>query len=75
MNQTSLSLNSHSNWITLPSRGMYAGAVWRQDTNAANPEVVAYRDPNMDHTNFVPNRYFTWGDVWDFFKAHPRVDI
>lgn len=50
-------------------------AVWRQDGNLANPEVVAYFDPDMEHTNVVPNRYFTWGDVWEFFKAHPRIDI
>jgi poly(3-hydroxybutyrate) depolymerase len=50
-------------------------AVWRQDTNPANPEVVAYLDPTMDHTNFVPNRYFFAADVWDFFKAHPRIDV
>jgi hypothetical protein len=50
-------------------------AVWRQDTNPANPEVVAYLDPTMDHTNFVPSRYFFAADVWDFFKAHPRIDI
>ena len=50
-------------------------AVWRQDLNPANPEVVAYFDPDMDHTNFVPNRYFTATDVWDFFKAHPRIDV
>jgi hypothetical protein len=29
----------------------------------------------MDHTNFVPNRYFTTTDVWEFFKDYPRVDI
>jgi hypothetical protein len=54
---------------------MYAEAVWRQDGNPANPEVVAYLDPTMDHTNFVPNRYFFAADVWEFFKDHPRVDI
>ena len=75
MNDTSLRLISHSNWITFPSRGMYAEAVWRQDGDPANPEVVAYLDPDMNHTKFVPNRYFTWGDVLDFFKDHPRVDI
>jgi hypothetical protein len=36
---------------------------------------VAYLDPLMNHTNFVPNRYFFAADVWDFFKAHPRIDI
>jgi hypothetical protein len=29
----------------------------------------------MDHTNFVPNRYFTTTDVRDFFKADLRIDI
>jgi hypothetical protein len=54
---------------------MYAEAVWRQDTNPANPAGGAYLDPLMDDTNFVPNRYFTTTDVWDFFKAHPRIDV
>jgi hypothetical protein len=47
----------------------------RQDGNPANPEIVAYRDPHMNHTNFVPNRYFTTTDVRDFFKADLRIDI
>lgn len=48
---------------------------FRQDGNPANPEVIVYRDPLMEHTNFVANRYFTASDVWDFFKAHPRIDL
>jgi len=47
----------------------------RQDGNPANPAGGAYLDPLMDHTNFVPNRYFTTTEVWDFFKDHQRVDI
>ena len=50
-------------------------ATWRQAGDPPNPEVVAYRDPDMDHTNFVPNRYFDIDDVWDFFKTHPRVRL
>jgi poly(3-hydroxybutyrate) depolymerase len=48
---------------------------YRQEGNPANPEVVIYRDPLMEHTNFVANRYFTAADVWEFFKTHPRVDL
>jgi hypothetical protein len=48
---------------------------YRQEGNPANPEVIVYRDPDMHHTNFVANRYFTAADVWTFFKAHPRIDL
>ena len=48
---------------------------YRQDSNPANPEVVVYRDPAMEHTNFVANRYFDAADVWDFFKTHPRIGL
>jgi hypothetical protein len=30
----------------------------------------------MEHGNFISpgaNRYFDAGDVWNFFKAHPKV--
>lgn len=52
--------------------------VFRQAGNADNPEVVVYRDPEMEHTGFTsagPNRYFTAADAWAFFKRHPRVAI
>ena len=49
--------------------------VHRQDGSPANPEVVVYRDPTMQHTGFIANRYFEEGDVWDFFKAHPRIGL
>jgi predicted esterase len=41
----------------------------------ANPEVIVYRDPAMEHTGFAThaNRYFFPADVWDFFKNHSRV--
>jgi poly(3-hydroxybutyrate) depolymerase len=48
---------------------------YRQEGNPPNPEVIVYRDPLMEHTNFVANRYFTVTDVWAFFKAHPRTDL
>ncbi|MBL8701602.1 MAG: hypothetical protein JNK67_24695 [Alphaproteobacteria bacterium] len=48
---------------------------YRQDGSPANPEVIVYRDPAMEHANFVANRYFTASDVWAFFKAHPRIDL
>ena len=50
--------------------------VFRRTGNPANPEVIVYRDPTMEHGNFTSagaNRYFDAGDVWNFFKAHPRV--
>lgn len=49
--------------------------VFRRSGGGANPEVVVYRDPTMGHTGLTgsANRYFDEGDVWDFFKAHPRV--
>lgn len=50
-------------------------ATYRQDGDPPNPEVVVYRDPTMEHANFVANRYFTAADVWQFFKDHPRVDL
>lgn len=52
--------------------------VFRQAGNAANPEVIVYRDPTMEHTGFTTpggNRYFDHTDVWSFFKGHPRVGI
>lgn len=51
--------------------------VHRRDDNAANPEVIVYRDENMEHTGFTlsDDRYFHARDVWDFFKAHPRVGL
>ena len=49
--------------------------VFRRDDNAANPEVIVYRDPEMEHTGFIANRYFDAAYVWDFFKTHPRVDL
>ena len=48
---------------------------YRQEGNPPNPEVIVYRDPALAHTNFVANRYFTAADVWNFFKAHPRIDL
>jgi poly(3-hydroxybutyrate) depolymerase len=48
---------------------------FRQDGDPPNPEVIVYRDPLMEHTNFIANRYFTAGDVWAFFKVHPRIDL
>jgi len=48
---------------------------YRRDDNAANPEVIVYRDTEMEHTGFIANRYFDEGDVWEFFKTHPRVDL
>ena len=51
--------------------------VFRQASGSSNPEVVVYRDPAMDHEGFTSsaNRYFRPADVWDFFKAHPRVGL
>lgn len=51
---------------------------FRQDGNPPNPEVIVYRDPVMAHTGFTAPaapRYFDAADVWDFFKAHPRVTL
>jgi poly(3-hydroxybutyrate) depolymerase len=48
---------------------------YRQDGSPANPEVTVYRDPLMEHANFIANRYFQVADVWQFFKDHPRVDL
>lgn len=50
-------------------------ATWRQDGDPPNPEVIVHRDPDMDHTNFQDDAYFTTADVWEFFKAHPRVGL
>ena len=50
--------------------------VFRRTGNPVNPEVIVYRDPTMEHGNFTSagaNCYFDAGDVWNFFKAHPRV--
>jgi poly(3-hydroxybutyrate) depolymerase len=49
--------------------------VFRRTGNPANPEVIVYRDPTMGHTGFIGNmhQYFDHGDVWEFFKSHPRV--
>lgn len=49
--------------------------VFRQAGGGANPEVIVYRDPTMGHIGFTgsANRYFDQTDVWDFFKAHPRL--
>jgi predicted esterase len=45
------------------------------DPNDANPLVVIYRDPFMEHGGFTesPNRYFFEKDVWRFFGYHPRI--
>lgn len=48
---------------------------FRQPGGAVNPEVIVHRDPHMGHTDFLANRYYQAGDVWDFFKEHPRVSI
>lgn len=50
-------------------------ATWRQAGDPPNPEVIAYVDPDMDHSNFQDNPYFTADHVWDFFKSHPRVAL
>jgi poly(3-hydroxybutyrate) depolymerase len=50
--------------------------IFRRIGNPANPEVIVYRDPLMEHANFTSagqNRYFKAVDVWNFFKGHPRV--
>jgi len=48
---------------------------WRRALGVDNPIVEYYSDPNMAHIGFAnsPNRYFSVRDVWDWFKAHPRV--
>ena len=48
---------------------------WRRVLGVDNPIVEYYSDPNMAHIGFAnsPNRYFSVRDVWDWFKAHPRV--
>jgi poly(3-hydroxybutyrate) depolymerase len=55
---------------------------FRQASGASNPEVIAYVDPDLDHTNYpkepVPAgqvRYFGVREIWDFFKGHPRIPI
>jgi poly(3-hydroxybutyrate) depolymerase len=50
---------------------------YRPASGAANPEVVVYRDPTLGHDGFTSsgNRYFGPAEVWDFFKAHPRVGL
>ena len=50
--------------------------VFRQMGNPPNPEVIVYRDPALEHTGLTASgapRYFDEGNVWDFFKTHPRV--
>ena len=52
--------------------------VFRRADLAPNPEVIVYRDPEMNHTNFTDN--FTdavrnAAEVWSFFKSHPRVPV
>ena len=52
--------------------------VFRRTDLAPNPEVIVYRDPTMDHTNFTDAgqyRYFDAADVWNFFKSHPSVPV
>jgi poly(3-hydroxybutyrate) depolymerase len=51
--------------------------VYRQASAAANPEVIVYRDPTMGHDGFTTSaaRYFQPADVWEFFKAHPRIGL
>lgn len=43
--------------------------------NGANPQVVEYRDPSMDHINLPhpSDGYGSFRDVWAFFRAHPSV--
>ena len=50
-------------------------STYRQVGDPPNPEVISYRDPTMEHTNLIANRYFNTADVWQFFKDHPRVDL
>ena len=50
--------------------------VFRQAGGAINPEVTVYRDEHLGHTGYVGvNQYKTTGDVWSFFKDHPRVPL
>jgi hypothetical protein len=44
----------------------------------ANPEVVEFRDPTIDHTDYFepadyPDLYPYVGTIWAWLYAHPRV--